>query len=146
MSEADIILFVFHRFSCPACGKEFAYKLSPVLLGTGRRRCAGCGLVFADGCKEWPELSRLQKLQYFVPHNVLFFVGGAVLIAVFSAAIAIFGGEGEGAATLSAGCVILIMFVGPWVPYFVLQGRHIPKSKARFERKPAFGHTDEFIL
>jgi len=140
------MLIVFHRFWCPACRREFAYKLSPVLLGTGRRRCAGCGLVFADGCKEWPELSRLQKLQYFLPYNVLLFVGGALLIAVFSAAIAIFGDEGEGAATLNAGGFILIMFVGPWLPYFILQGRHITKSKARFERKQAFGHTDEFIL
>ena len=132
----------YYRFLCPGCGREFANKLSPVLLGTGIRRCRKCGLVFKDGCKEWPELSRGEKFKYFFPTMVLGFVIGAVVVGAF-AVLSFADNLGLG---VLMGLFVFLLFMLPWSPYFLLQWRHIPKSRARYERHGVVGETEEFIL
>jgi predicted RNA-binding Zn-ribbon protein involved in translation (DUF1610 family) len=137
-----VVILRYYTFNCPACGKEYANRLSSVLLGTGKRKCKKCGAVFLDGCKEWPELSGSQKFQYFFPTVVLGFVTGGVLVGAF--AIFTFGDDLRMGFFMSG--VVLSMFAMPWVPYFLLQRRHIPESRERYERHKVFGDTDEFVL
>ena|SRR5713226_1899534 len=132
----------YYTFNCSSCGAEYKNKLSPILLGTGKRRCKKCGVAFLDGCKEWPELTGHQKFQYFFPTSVLGFVVGAVLVGAI--AVLVFSDQlGLG---LLMGATAFGMFALPWAPYFLLQWRHIPKSRARYERHKIFGDTEEFIL
>jgi hypothetical protein len=98
--------------------------------------------VFVDGCKEWPELTAAQKFQYFFPTVVLGFVLGAILMGIF----AILGFREDLGLGLVMGAVAFGMFALPWVPYLLLQWRHIPASRERYERHRVFGDTEEFIL
>jgi hypothetical protein len=125
------MLVRYYTFSCPSCKAQYANKLSPILLGAGRRVCAKCQLAFNDGTHEWPELTRTQKLQYFLPTMPLGFVLGAVLMA----GIAVWVARDELGIGFALAGLIILMFAGPWIPYFLLQWRHIPRSKERFERK-----------
>jgi len=137
------LVYRYYRFRCSACGHRYTNRLSPILLGTGRRRCRTCGVVFHDGCKEWPELSAFQKFEYFFPTTVLGFSAAAILIAV----VAIFIFRDETKVGLAFGSIVFLVSMLPWVPYFLLQWRHIPKSMARFARRSVLGgDSDEFIL
>ena len=73
-------MFFFHYmypFECAACGRVYARSISPFLLGTGRRRCKKCQEVFADGSREWRELSRFEKFKYLFPALALGWFGAA---------------------------------------------------------------------
>jgi hypothetical protein len=98
--------------------------------------------VFLDGCKEWPELTASQKFQYFFPTVVLGFVAGAILMGAF----AVVGFSDQLGLAVLMGATVFGMFALPWAPYFILQWRHIPQSRARHERHKVFGNTEEFIL
>ena len=132
----------YYSFSCTACGRHYAEKLSPVLLGTGKRRCKKCGAVFRDGCKEWPQLEGSQKFQYFFPTMVLGFFGAGVVLPLAVAWLI----RDQPEVVLPMGVIAFLTFALPWIPYFLLQWRHIPKSRARYERHRVFGDTDEFVL
>jgi hypothetical protein len=140
LREAMIIRY--YSFKCPRCGQEYTNRMSRILLGTGKRRCRTCEEVFNDGCKEWPELTRSEKFDYFLPTTTLGFVAGALIMA----AIAIYISKDDLTSAFSIAGFILLMFAAPWIPFFLLQWRHVPKSKARFERRRAFGNSDEFVL
>jgi hypothetical protein len=137
-----LLVWRSYKFSCSSCRRIYATKFSPVLLGTGRRRCKACGAVFHDGCKEWPELTGQQKLQYFIPVTVFACLLGAVVVAL--ATVVIF--RDEMSLGLELAVVVFLILILPWVPYFFLQWRHIPESEARYARRSVFGETDEFVL
>ena len=132
--------YVYYRFRCGVCTREYTNRLSPILLGTGRRRCKGCGSVFPDGCKEWPELTRGERFRYFLPPTVLGFVLGAVIVALASILIS------PDDVGMALGGILFLIFVLPWLPYFLLQWRYIPKSRDRYARRLVMGNGDEFIL
>lgn len=73
---------------CPHCHKVFRRTYFPgsVFLGNGRRSCYGCGKVFDDESKEWPDLRNGQKFRFLLPPGVLGISGGFLL----AAAIALF--------------------------------------------------------
>ena len=125
------IIYRYYRFFCPSCKNKYASRVSPVMLGTGRRVCTVCGLAFNDKSKEWPELTGSQKFQYFLPTTVLGCVVAALLIAV----IALYISRDDLPAGFAVAGIIMLMVVGPWVPYFVLQCGRIFKSKQRFQQR-----------
>lgn len=124
-------MVLFYRFSCPYCTTGYANRLSPILLGTGTRNCVACKHIFSDKSREWVELTPIQKFQYFLPPTVLGFVGGALVMAVLT--ILILRDEINSAVAIAG--LILLMFAGPWIPYFLLQWRHIPRSQERFQQR-----------
>lgn len=132
----------YYKFSCNSCRRQYATKLSPILLGTGRRRCKACGLVFHDGCKEWPQLTGSQKFQYFFPTTVLACSAAAFLVALV--AVLIF--RDQPALGLEMASVVFLVVMLPWMPYFLLQWRHISASESRFARRSALGDSEEFVL
>ena len=133
-----MIIYRYYRFFCPSCKNKYGSKVSPIMLGTGRRVCTVCGLAFNDKSKEWPELTGTQKFQYFLPTNVRGCVVGALLIVLI--AIFITRDESLGEALAFAG-IVMLMFVGPCVSYFVLQCVRILKSKQRFQQKVLLPHV-----
>jgi len=137
-----VIVSRHFSFRCGACGKEYTNRLSRVVLGTGKRRCRSCGKVFLDGCKEWPELGGSKKFEYFFPTTVLGFVAAAIIIPLF----AIWIDRDQPQDGFEIGGFIFLAILLPWLPYFLLQWRHIPKSRARFERRRVSRDTEEFIL
>jgi hypothetical protein len=137
-----LLVWRSYKFSCSSCRRTYATKFSPILLGTGRRRCKACGTVFEDGCKEWPELTGRQKMQYFFPITVFACFLGAIVVAL--ATVVIF--HDELSLGLEIAPVVFLILILPWFPYFVLQWRHIAASEARYARRSVFGETDEFVL
>jgi hypothetical protein len=137
-----LLVWRSYKFSCSSCRRIYATKFSPVLLGTGRRRCKACGTVFHDGCKEWPELTGQQKFQYFFPITVLACFLAAVAVAL--ASVVIFHDEMSIGLELATFVFLIVML--PWVPYVVLQWRQISVSQARFAWRRVFGETDESVL
>jgi hypothetical protein len=131
----------FYRFHCPVCKRRYLMSVSPVLLGTGRRRCEKCQSVFNDGSHEWPELSGQQKFEYVAPTTVLGYFGGVVLTFV-----AIFILEPGTRERIFYTEMILLFMCLPWVPYFVGRARRVRESTDRLDRHKVFGDTDEFIL
>ena len=136
-----MLYFRYYSFRCAACGRKYTDSLSPFLLGTGRRKCKRCDTVFADGSREWPELSRGERFEYLFPVMVLAFLGAAVLVT----AVACLDGVDWEERLREMGAVAAVM-VAPWAPYFLWRAHLIRKSKERFERHRLFGDTDEFIL
>ena len=140
--DAEMIIARYYKFFCSSCGRQYATKVSPVVLGTGRRRCKSCGEIFSDGCKEWPELSGPDKFRYFFPTTVLAFLIAAILIALIT--MLIFHDDVLGGLGMATFVFLFIML--PWLPYRVLQWRRVPVSRERFARRSVFGDTDEFVL
>lgn len=79
-----------HKWLCPACKYAFAQTLTehPIFIGPGTKKCQSCGANFRDGSREWKELSRMEKVRFLLPIEVLlaaaicFTSGAAVLVAL----------------------------------------------------------------
>lgn len=71
-------------YKCPLCRKIFKIAWGPesVLLGPGQRVCNGCGAVFEDGSREWPNLTRGEKQQYLFPVSVIGVFGGLLVVCI----------------------------------------------------------------
>jgi hypothetical protein len=136
------LLYVrYYRFYCQACGKKYTSSLSPLQLGTGRRRCQKCAAVFNDGSREWSQLSGMQKFEYIFPTMVLGYLCAFALVIGTAFWI---GGDGKEKLFLVELMVLLMGF--PWIPYFLIRAKRISESRERHERHKVFGDTDEFIL
>ena len=130
------------KFHCPACRRIYARSLTPVQLGTGRRRCMGCGNTFRDGSQEWPQLGGWERFQYLFPIMIPVWIAtvvGAVILYWAPWPDSIRGRELYVAQFLAA-------VVVPWVPFYLWRAHLISKSVERFERQRVFGDTDESIL
>jgi hypothetical protein len=130
-----------YRFLCPGCGKTYLKSLSPLFLGTGKRRCPNCAIVFADGSKEWPELQPMQKFEYICPTMVLGYFGGLVVVI----GVAFFAAADSRELELMLGVLTLCMIL-PWIPYFLSRRDSIRSSKERFVRRQTFGSSEDLIL
>src|SRR5580704_15240964 len=68
-------------YRCPYCGARFRTDYIPrkVILGHGERTCSGCGKVFDDGSREWPELTTSERIRYLVPVPMVGVIAGCLL-------------------------------------------------------------------
>jgi hypothetical protein len=124
------------------CGNRFGEKLSPVLLGSGKRLCKKCGAVFREGCKEWTQRNGSEKNQHFFSTMVLGFSGAASVLPVVATRYV----RDPLEVALPMAVIIFLIFTLPWIPPFLLEWLHIPRSRVRCERHRIFGDTDGFIL
>ncbi len=131
----------YTNFCCPDCWQPYMSSLSPLHLGTGRRRCPNCGAIFCDGSREWPELTRMERFEYVFPATVLVFTSVAVILMVVALVVSNSLREWD----LMAGVVSFTMVL-PWLPYFLSRRTQIVESKERYARKLALGGSDELIL
>ena len=71
------------KFSCPHCGRVFERSLSnkPVRVGPGLRVCASknCGRTFQDGSKEWPQLTKTERVLFLLPPGAQILLGVGLL-------------------------------------------------------------------
>jgi hypothetical protein len=116
-------------------------SLSPFQLGTGKRRCQNCTVVFADDSREWPELKGMQKFEYIWPTMVLGYFGAMIVIIGF----AIYAAADLRELDLMLGVLGLCMLL-PWVPYFLRRRDAIRASKERFARRQVLGAAGDEIL
>jgi hypothetical protein len=130
----------YYYFRCSACSRKYTTSLSPILLGTGRRRCKKCNNVFADGTCEWPQMSVRDKFHFLFPFMVL--IGIGLVTIILGAAFYIFENWNGRKELLSAAAILF----APLVLYFLWRGHLIRESTERFARHQAFGDTEEFIL
>lgn len=130
-----------YQFRCPHCAKVYKRSLTPLQLGTGKRRCQHCATVFDDGSKEWPDLLPIKKFEYIFPTMTLGYFGGLAIVIGYALVIAADLRELD----LMMGVLVLCMIL-PWLPYFLSRLSEIRRSKDRFERRAKFGMTEELIL
>src|SRR3974390_1334662 len=129
-----LLYFKTYRFYCPLCGKAYARSVSPLLLGTGRRKCQ-------DGAREWWELTRMQRFEYVFPATVLGYLGGVVVVVAF-----ILSTDWSPREKVFMADMIALLMVIPLAPYFIGLAKRVRESVARLGRHKVFGDTDEFIL
>jgi hypothetical protein len=136
-----MLVWRYYKFSCASCEKTYLRSLSPFQLGTGKRRCPACAEVFADGSREWPELSGLQKFEYVWPTAVLGYFGAMIVAIVF----AIYVASDLREMNLMLG-VLTVCMILPWAPYFLKRRDAIRSSNERFTRRQALGPAGGEIL
>ena len=134
-------MIYYYTFSCTSCGKIYLKSLSPLPLGTGKRRCQAYAAVFQDAAREWPELRSMQKFEYVFPTMVLGYFGAMIVIIGYAFYVATDSRE----LNLMLGVLALCMLL-PWVPYFLRRRDAIRASKERFLRRELLGSNEDVIL
>ena len=136
-----MLIWRLYRFSCTDCRKVYLTSLSPQQLGTGKRRCPNCAMIFRDGAKEWPELAPMQKFEYLFPTTVLGYFGGMIVVISFG----FFAAADYRELDLMLGTLLLCIIL-PWLPYFLRRWDAIRSSKERFVRRQTLGSNEDVIL
>ncbi len=131
----------YYKYSCSSCKQVYLRSLSPFQLGSGKRRCPKCAMIFNDGSIEWPVLRPIQKFEYIFPTSVLGALGGTAVTVVFAFFVAADMRE----LGLMVG-VLLLFMVLPWAPYFLRRIDAVRNSKERFVRRQTFGQNEGMIL
>jgi hypothetical protein len=116
-------------YRCPYCGARFrtAYVPRKVSLGQGDRTCSGCGKVFDDGSREWPELTTSERTRYLLPVPIVGILAGYALCAAIPfLRRPLNPGELIFVAFMT---LFLLAFMVPWLCWRFLS---ISKSRARY--------------
>jgi len=133
--------FHIYKFRCPVCRRIYTTSLTPLLLGTGRRKCKKCGSTFRDGTREWPQFGGWEKFEYLFPLMALGWI-----ITVISVAWIESPTRSESGHIQRYIVEVLAVIIVPWVPFYLWRAHLIGRSIQRFERHKLFGDTDDFIL
>ena len=66
-------------FYCPECRKEYAQSLSSFQLGSALRRCLHCTAVNRKASREWLELKKIEKFEFWFPTAALGYMGAVIV-------------------------------------------------------------------
>jgi len=132
----------YWQHTCPACHAKFAASLdtSAVRIGPGHRICEKCGTRFADGSKEWGEMSGEERRCFLLPSEVRVCLGGWLLLTFL---VVIEGWPDMSlAVTVSAG--VFGFFAVLLTPFYVIWWWQIIQSKRRFRLR--FSHLHRAVI
>ena len=120
----------YWHHKCPKCGLRFTATLDvdAAKLGPGYRKCGACGTTFADGSKEWNEMSTKERRRFLLPSEVVVCLG----TWLFLTAVALVVGWSDIQLALAISGSTLGFFALLLSPFYIMWWLQIRQSKRRF--------------
>ena len=128
-------------FYCPECRKEYAQSLSSFQLGSALRRCLHCTAVNRKASREWLELKKIEKFEFWFPTAALGYMGAVIVTWII-----VIPQMSDGAERNSTLDVVALLMLLPWIPYFLKRQSANRDSVARFAKRTALQEGVEIIL